>query len=506
MFFKNTNAVMKKPLLSFILFLFYLINSASFAQAPPEGISYQAIARDTSGNPISNSVNLKVKFSIYSQISGTSPLFAEIHPSVNTNRYGLFTLVIGNGVLISPGSFSAIDWGNGNKFLEVAIDTVGGSNYTVILRTQMVSVPYALYAKTAGGGLTGVSGATGNTGNTGATGATGITGTSGATGSTGATGVTGITGASGSTGYTGITGNTGASGADLGTHWTITGNAGTAPGANFMGTTDNQHLVFKTNGTERMRILNTGFVGIGTSTPDVEFEVVSTQIFNPHGIMGTAYSNSDVSDSHLWLRRARGTPNFPIAVQAGDELGSVKFRGHNGFNFPTADQTDIVGVASETFSSFANGSFLKFMTTPNGTQSGSERMRINHNGKIGIGITTPNTLVDIDGDIATRENHIILGGSSNNVGIGNFTFIRITGPTANYDITGFAGGVEGKMLIVANNSGYSLTFKNSNAGSTASNQLLLHNNADVIIQKNGGSIFIYSAALSRWIMVGNSRP
>ncbi len=146
------------------------------------------------------------------------------------------------------------------------------------------------------------------------------------------------------------------------------------------------------------------------------------------------------------------------------------------------------------------------MTTPNGNSSGSERMRIDQNGKIGIGTNSPNTRVDIAGDIATKESTITLSGNSNNVAIGNFSFIRITGPTANYDITGFAGGVDGKMLIVANNSGYSVSFKNENAGSLPSNQLLLNNSADVILAKNGGAIFIYSAALSKWFMVGHAKP
>ncbi len=49
--------------------------------------------------------------------------------------------------------------------------------------------------------------------------------------------------------------------------WSLTGNAGTTPGVNFLGTTDNKTLVFKTNNTGRMRITNTGVVGINASSP-----------------------------------------------------------------------------------------------------------------------------------------------------------------------------------------------------------------------------------------------
>jgi hypothetical protein len=495
---------MKKLFFSTSIFVLFLINFMGFAQAPPEVINYQAIARDTAGHAINNSLNLKIKFTIWDALSGGSIVFSETHTPVNTNRYGLFALQIGK---VNTSGFSSINWATGNVFLEVEIDTLGGNNYTAMGRTQMVSVPYALYAKTAGGGLIGATGITGNTGFTGSTGSTGSTGTNGITGITGVTGSTGTTGTTGSTGFTGTTGMTGATGVDLGTHWTLTGNAGTLPGTNFIGTTDNQDFVLKTNASEKMRVLSNGFVGIGTNTPDVEFEVVSTATFNPHGIMGTEYNSNSVSDSHLWLRKARGTESAPLPVMANDEIGSLKFRGHNGIIFPTNfDQTEIVAIASENFSPTANGSFLKFMTTANGNNSGSERMRIDHNGKIGIGTPSPNTRVDIAGDIATKESTVTLSGNSNNVAIGNYTFIRITGPTANYDITGFAGGVDGKMLIVVNNTAFAVSFKDANAGSLSSNQLLLNNNADVTLSKNGGAIFIYSAALSKWFMVGHAKP
>jgi hypothetical protein len=266
---------MKKLFFSTLPFALFLINFSGFAQAPPEGINYQAVARDTSGRAISNSLNLKVQFTIWDALTGGTVIFTETHNPLSTNRYGLFTSVIGK---VNTLGFSSINWATGNVFLEVEIDTVGGNNYVSMGRTQMVSVPYALYAKTAGSGPIGTTGSTGSTGFAGSTGSTGPTGTNGIMGITGITGSTGTTGVTGSTGSTGMTG---ATGADLGTHWTLTGNAGTLPGTNFIGTTDNQDFVFQTNGTEKMRVLSGGNVGIGTSTPGTSLELQGAITYTP---------------------------------------------------------------------------------------------------------------------------------------------------------------------------------------------------------------------------------
>ncbi len=117
-------------------------------------------------------------------------------------------------------------------------------------------------------GITGSTGTTGSTGVVGLTGATGFSGSIGITGSFGFTGATGSAGVGGTTGAIGSTGATGATGADLGTHWTTAGNAGTIAGTNFIGTTDANDLVITTNSTEKIRVKQTGNVGIGTATPD----------------------------------------------------------------------------------------------------------------------------------------------------------------------------------------------------------------------------------------------
>ncbi len=209
---------MKKILLLLIIFNVFCIDI--FAQIPPEGINYQAIARNTAGVALANAP-LNVRFSIHDVTSTGTIVYQETHTSVTTNTYGLFTLVIGAGTP-TIGTFPSINWALGNKYLKVEIDDLGGAGYVAMGTTQMMSVPYALYAKTAGN-----AGSTGNTGATGATGVTGATGTSGLNGSTGDTGATGATGANGLNGATGSTGDTGATGATGDTGATgVTGDTG----------------------------------------------------------------------------------------------------------------------------------------------------------------------------------------------------------------------------------------------------------------------------------------
>lgn len=202
---------MKKPaalLLILILNSFCIFNS--FAQAPPEGINYQAVARNTAGNALGG-VNLDVRFTIHDGSAIGTAVFTETHVAVPTNIYGLFTLVIGN---VSPGTFSVINWASGTKFLEVEVND--GSGFVSMGTTQMMSVPYALYSKISGNGPTG---ATGPAGPTGATGATGPTGPAGPTGPTstvpGPTGPTGNTGPAGPTGPPGTNGTNGLNGLNI---------------------------------------------------------------------------------------------------------------------------------------------------------------------------------------------------------------------------------------------------------------------------------------------------
>jgi uncharacterized protein (TIGR02145 family) len=112
------------------------------AQAP-QGIPYQAIARNASGVAIASTA-VKVRFSIRDSIATGAIKYQETH-NPTTSALGLFSVNVGLGTVVS-GTFSGINWGKNAKFLQVELNTTGGTTYTDLGTTQMMSVPYALHA------------------------------------------------------------------------------------------------------------------------------------------------------------------------------------------------------------------------------------------------------------------------------------------------------------------------------------------------------------------------
>jgi hypothetical protein len=131
----------------FLLFGLLLIAAVTFAQAP-QAFNYQAVARDQNGDPVVNH-QISVKISILSGSASGQVVYSELH-SLITNNMGLFDLEIGNPGLVLSGNFSEIAWESNVHYLKLEIDKNGGLNFQPMGVTQLLSVPYALYAKEAG--------------------------------------------------------------------------------------------------------------------------------------------------------------------------------------------------------------------------------------------------------------------------------------------------------------------------------------------------------------------
>lgn len=125
-----------------ISFLILAISSSLFCQ-PPNAFKYQAVVRDGDGNIISNQ-NVNLRISIHNETPAGTILYQEMF-SESTNQFGLVSLNIGLG---SPviGTFSAIDWKNDSKFIEVEISLDGGIDYYSLGTSELFSVPYSLYS------------------------------------------------------------------------------------------------------------------------------------------------------------------------------------------------------------------------------------------------------------------------------------------------------------------------------------------------------------------------
>ena len=167
------------------------------------------------GNLILTEQAVGMQLSIQQGSIGGTSVYTETF-SITTNAYGLVNLEIGTGT--STDDFTIIDWANGPYFMETAVDITGGMTYEVMGTSQLMSVPYALYAKTSGNGegpqgpagVDGVDGAPGPQGLQGPAGENGINGTDGLAGEDGVNGTPGpqgLQGAMGATGPDGADGN-----------------------------------------------------------------------------------------------------------------------------------------------------------------------------------------------------------------------------------------------------------------------------------------------------------
>lgn len=261
---------MKKVLLVAIS---VLALATAYSQAPMK-FNYQAVARNAAGSVIANQpVGLKI--TIHDGTPNGAVVYQEGHDNVPTNAFGIITVVIGGGSIIQ-GDLNNVNWGIGDKYMQVEFDVTSNGNFVNMGTTQLLSVPYAAYAQTSGSQLPGPAGPIGPTGPAGPIGPAGGNGINGVNGNNGLNGVPGATGPQGVQGPTGPQG------------------PGTAaiPGSQIGST-------IRWNGTEWVEdttsIFSSGNVGIGTSTPVADLQVNSTSTTSSVSITSTV-SGSDTTD------------------------------------------------------------------------------------------------------------------------------------------------------------------------------------------------------------------
>lgn len=152
--FNKPNSNIKIPnmkKISSLIAILVLCAVSLFAQAP-EKFTYQAVVRNASNALISNA-QVGVRVNILQGSATGNAVYSESHVT-STNANGLITVNIGGGSVLH-GGFASIDWSDGPYFLKTDIDPNGGNDYSITSTQQLLSVPYALYAKDAGNGFSG---------------------------------------------------------------------------------------------------------------------------------------------------------------------------------------------------------------------------------------------------------------------------------------------------------------------------------------------------------------
>jgi len=135
---------MKKATLLALFFL--LLFSSAFAQNVPQGMKYQAVARDLAGNILANQ-QITLKISLVNADKSPVVFYSEVH-TATTSPLGLFTLVIGEGQA-EKGRFEAVPWSTDEIWMQVSIKDKDGSAFATISNSKLLAVPYAFHAGTA---------------------------------------------------------------------------------------------------------------------------------------------------------------------------------------------------------------------------------------------------------------------------------------------------------------------------------------------------------------------
>lgn len=178
---------------------------------------------------------------------------------------------------------------------------------------------------------------------------------------------------------------------DGGLPWLLTGNAGTSPAAQFIGTTDSTDLSFRSNNLQRMLIKANGFIGLHTSNPGSRLTLQNiNQSFDSDDVLIENYAPGNGTPSYK-IFNYRGTPAAPANLGLGDYIGGLVMGGR----------------ANNNFNDFITGIY-SFYTGSSGNVDGSNlyvynggriNLFIDPQGRVGMGTTNPQAGLELVNDI-----------------------------------------------------------------------------------------------------------
>jgi hypothetical protein len=304
--------------------------------AVPELINFQGLLTDTTGNPMTDSA-YSVTFAIYDAAAGGTILWSETQ-SITTSS-GLFTVLLGSANPVPDSVFN-----NPDRWLGFQIPP----HPEMTPRTQLVSQSYAFRVNSVDGAMGGTI-----SGDLSVTGKLGI-GTISPAQNLDVAGTAQMTGfkmpTNAAAGYV-LTSDIGGNGTwqapGTANNWSLTGNAGTVPGTNFLGTTDNQALVLYVNNNHALHfeptISTTNLIG-GSALNNVT-----------NGASGATISGGGLPTLPNRVTDHSGTVSGGVGNRAGDDAGTVNDKelatvGGGAFNVASGGYSTVGGGSDDTAS------------------------------------------------------------------------------------------------------------------------------------------------------------
>lgn len=311
-------------------------------------------------------------------------------------------------------------------------------------------------------------------------------------------------------------------------NWLISGNSNVNAATQFLGTTDDNKMVIKSNNTSLLEFGRRQTLGLTEGYPDytdndemvtyvrsaLQFSVPATVSFYKPKMWTTADGNFRMKGP------SAGTDYF--------EFGATGTNNNGGFEFVIGDDGD----EPITFKSYnyATLAFTEIMRLQNNrvgiglagatpvkrlhVDAGSDAIRVEN--LAGSGTGNP-LVVATNGDVrqTTALTGISVGattlavgtatinlsnGNNNNISVGNASFIRITGPNNVFNISGIDGGTDGRTITLYNTTGNNMSILHNSTNSDPENRITNMNGATVTTTGQGTIILVYSATDNRWIV------
>ncbi|MBY0316844.1 MAG: tail fiber domain-containing protein [Bdellovibrionales bacterium] len=153
-------------------------------------------------------------------------------------------------------------------------------------------------------------------------------------------------------------------------------------------------------------VLDGGNVGIGTTSPNAPLEI--NREVSQTNISLVNRTNSALDGGGVVVYRSRGTNSSPSHLLSGDRVGYFSFSNA----LTTSSWSSMESYTTQNHTGSAQGMDLRFSVVQNGTTGSQERMRIDQNGNVGIGTTSPTQTLDVNGPAVVRGQLSVLGGST----------------------------------------------------------------------------------------------